>query len=304
MSECPRGGGKAFQLSEWFSLGWSGETAELAKCVVAIERVPRGQGGARGRQLSWEDVQRRSQVPTPTPTHVVSRPGKNKVGSTPSQPQTTSGCSALCQHCRRHNMRGPQQSTLGDWMVVTKRKEKRQPATMVMLNPIVAIEPQSVNGVTEDDEWEEVKLALDGGATETVIPPDILEGVELRQGGPYKRGVEYEAANGVQIPNLGEREFTGVTAEGSMKSVVSQVCDVNRGLLSVRKIARSGNRVVFDNEGSYIENKTTGEVTRLQDDGGMYELTVWVKRKYFQRQGGLERIDIRISRSRQWQMSL
>ena len=131
-------------------------------------------------------------------------------------------------------------------MVVTKRKEKRQPATVAMLNPIVAIEPQSVNGVTEDDEWEEVKLALDDGATETVIPPDILEAVELRQGGRYKRGVEYEAANGVQIPNLGEREFTGVTAEGSMKSVVSQVCDVSRGLLSVRKIARSGNRVVFD----------------------------------------------------------
>ena len=43
---------------------------------------------------------------------------------------------------------------------------------MAMLNPIVAIEPQSVNGVPEDDEWEEVKLAVDSGATETVIPPD------------------------------------------------------------------------------------------------------------------------------------
>ena len=54
-----------------------------------------------------------------------------------------------------------------------------------------------------------------------LIPPDILEDVELRQGAPDKRGVEYEVANGVQITNLGEREFTGVTAEGSMKSVVA-----------------------------------------------------------------------------------
>ena len=240
MSECPRGGGKAFQLSEWFPPEWSGETTERAKSVVATERVPReGQGGARGRQSSCEDVQRRFQVPpTPTATHVVSRPRKNKVGSTPSQPQTTSGCSTLCQHGCRHNMGGPQQSTLGDWMVVIKKKGKRQPGTMAMLNPIVATEPQSVNGVTEDDEWEEVKLAVDSGATETVIPPDILEGVQLRQGAPYKGGVEYEVANGVQIPNLGERKFTGVTAEGSMKSVEAQVCDVNRGLLSVRKITR------------------------------------------------------------------
>ena len=66
-----------------------------------------------------------------------------------------------------------------------------------------------------------------------------------------------------------------------MKSVVAQVCDVNRGLFSVRKITRSGNRVVFDNEGSYIEIKTTGEVARLKDDGGMYGLTMWVKRKDF-----------------------
>ena len=78
-----------------------------------------------------------------------------------------------------------------------------------------------------------------------VIPPDILEDVELRQGEPYKRGVEHEVANGVQIPNMGERKFHGVTAERSMKSVVAQVCQVNRGLLSVRKVTSVGNRVVF-----------------------------------------------------------
>ena len=47
-----------------------------------------------------------------------------------------------------------------------------------------------MNAVTEDPELEEVSLALDSGATETVIPPDILEDVELRQGGPYTREVE------------------------------------------------------------------------------------------------------------------
>ena len=74
------------------------------------------------------------------------------------------------------------------------------------LAPIVAMEPESVNGVTEDDEWEEVKLAVDSGTTETMIPPDILEDVELRQGAPYKGGLEYEVANGVHIPNLQESQ--------------------------------------------------------------------------------------------------
>ena len=56
---------------------------------------------------------------------------------------------------------------------------------------------------------------------------------------------ELNVANGVQIPNLGERKFKGVAAEGSMKSVVAQVCEVNRGLLSVGKVTSVGNRVVF-----------------------------------------------------------
>ena len=99
---------------------------------------------------------------------------------------------------------------------------------MEKLSTVVAVEPESVNAVTEDPEREEVSLALDSSATETVIPPDILEDMESRQGGPYQRGVECEVANGVQIPNMGERKFHGVTAEGSMKSVVAQVCEVNR----------------------------------------------------------------------------
>ena len=53
----------------------------------------------------------------------------------------------------------------------------------------------------------EITLALDSGTTETVIPPDILAGHELREGALFKRGVEYEVANGVQIPNMGANSW-------------------------------------------------------------------------------------------------
>ena len=36
---------------------------------------------------------------------------------------------------------------------------------------------------------------------------------------------------------------------------MAQVCDVNRGLLSVKKVAMSGSVVVFDEDGSYIHDK-------------------------------------------------
>jgi hypothetical protein len=59
-----------------------------------------------------------------------------------------------------------------------------------------------------------------------------------------------------------------------------QVCDVNQGLLSVRKMVEAGNRVVFDKEGSYVENKASGDRTWLRERGGMFIMKLWVKRPF------------------------
>ena len=37
-------------------------------------------------------------------------------------------------------------------------------------------------------------------------------------------------------------------------------------------------RVVFDDNGSYIEDTTSGEVTELKESGGMYMLKIWVQK--------------------------
>ena len=53
---------------------------------------------------------------------------------------------------------------------------------------------------------------------------------------------------------MGEKRIKGISIEGVERCVVAQVCDVNKPLMSVKKIARHGNRVVFDEDGSYIES--------------------------------------------------
>ena len=58
---------------------------------------------------------------------------------------------------------------------------------------------------------------------------------------------------------------------------MAQVTDVNKGLLSVHKLVQAGSRIVFDPEGSYIEDVRTGEVMKLREMGGMYMLKMWVK---------------------------
>ena len=103
--------------------------------------------------------------------------------------------------------------------------------------------------------WEEIELAVDSGASETVIGSDMAQSAVLQEGNAVKRNKVYEMADGVTIPNLGEKEFVGVSNERIQKELRAQVCDINKGLLSVSRVVDAGNRVVFSPKGSYIEDE-------------------------------------------------
>ena len=109
----------------------------------------------------------------------------------------------------------------------------------------------------------------------------MLTCTETKIGAAAKRGVEYEVANGVTIPNLGEKTFSFQTAEGVERNITAQICDVNKGLLSVVKMVNAGNTVVFTRDGSFIEDDVTGERIRINEENGMYVLSMWVKRSPF-----------------------
>ena len=55
-----------------------------------------------------------------------------------------------------------------------------------------------------------------------------------------------------------------------------QAAPVSKPLGSVKRICAAGHRVVFDEDGSYTENKTTGEINMLREDNGNYMLDMWV----------------------------
>ena len=57
-----------------------------------------------------------------------------------------------------------------------------------------------------------------------------------------------------------------------------QVCDVNKALLSVKKVTKAGHRVVLEEDGGYIEDKVTKEKMWLRQENGMYLLKLWVKK--------------------------
>ena len=153
-------------------------------------------------------------------------------------------------------------------------QDKRPQGEQGGLRALRTVLPAGLNSVREDDqeEWEELEVAVDSAATETVIMSTQLSSVETTEGKPFKQGVQYEVADGNLIPNLGEKNFVGVSEGGYAREVKAQVADVNKALLSVAKVIQAGNKVVFDGRGSYIEDTHTGEKIPLREENGMFLL--------------------------------
>ena len=202
--------------------------------------------------------------------------GAGRVVSDPagtSHGQLTNGARAEVSHSEpREKKRTKTRFMTGNSCCKEESCPKLNPLTIVPL-------AGSVCSVSEE-EFVQVDMMVDSGATETVMTEKCLEGViDISEGAAFKRGQHYECANGSQIPNLGERKFLGITEEEGQKAVTAQICAVTKNLLSVHGMTRNGHRVVFDEDGSYIEDKSSGERSWMHQENGMYMLKLWVSKK-------------------------
>ena len=126
-------------------------------------------------------------------------------------------------------------------------------------------------------EWEELLMAVDSGATETVVSSDNAKSVPTVSGPASKSGVKYSTANGEVLDNEGEKHMLMSSLEGVNRAITAQVTEVNKPLLSVSKMVKAGNTVTFSPEGSYIYDGYTGEVMQLEESKGLYWLKMWVQ---------------------------
>ena len=105
-----------------------------------------------------------------------------------------------------------------------RQQQRQKPVASIpgRLCPLVTIEPEGLQKVGEAPQWEEMELAVDSGASETVIPEDTVRAAELVPSEASRRGVEYEVANGARIPNLGQKAFQAMThEEGIVRSITA-----------------------------------------------------------------------------------
>ena len=123
--------------------------------------------------------------------------------------------------------------------------------------------------------WQWLELTVDSGAVDTVVPPTSVKSYEPSQA--TQAGFVYQSADGTEIPHLGETRLQGKTELGNTIGMTVQVAEITKPLGSVKKMVAAGNRVVFDSEGSYIEEKGTGLRTKIHERNGTYALDLWIK---------------------------
>ena len=115
-----------------------------------------------------------------------------------------------------------------------------------------------------------IDMTIDSGAVETVTSnEEIPEFPTIRPQGP-ERGTSYILPGGEVIDNKGEKHVHITTNEGAKCTVRMQVTDVRKSLMSVSKVCDAGHKVVFEQEGGYIEHIASGQKRGLT---GRAELT-------------------------------
>ena len=122
-----------------------------------------------------------------------------------------------------------------------------------------------------------IECVADSGAAAPVAPPNMAPGVAVRPSAGSREGRIFTSCTGAAIPNLGEQELHVVTDNGLDTTVLFQLADVSRPLMSVSAICDRGNRVMFGRNGGVIQNLETGQGIPFERQGGVYALGIWIR---------------------------
>ena len=129
---------------------------------------------------------------------------------------------------------------------------------------------------TETAAWRRIAIAIDSGACDNVISPEDVPEQEVVESVESRKGEQFYSATGEPIPNLGDIKLPMVTLEGTSRGMLMKFAPVSKSLGFVKRICKVGHTVVFDDEGSFILNKRTGEDNWLREEEGNYMLDAWI----------------------------
>ena len=128
----------------------------------------------------------------------------------------------------------------------------------------------------EDRNWVRVESVMDSGAAAPVAPPSMLPNVKVQPSPGSQRGQHFTSASNHRLKNLGQQHIHACTEDGEETSVLFQIADVSKPLVSVAAICERGNRVIFGKSGGIVQNIGTGRQIPFYRRNGIYILSMWL----------------------------
>jgi hypothetical protein len=156
-----------------------------------------------------------------------------------------------------------------------KDNEFKQVVDIEFSRADVARCPKEINNVEngEGKVKKKGKVTVDSGAEASVWPASSVSWDNVYETEDSRKGIGFVAANGTRMENYGGMKVK-FEKDGKRKAMDFQVTDCKKPLASVAKIIEKGNRVVFDEDDSYILNKATGEKIKLERERGTFVMVV------------------------------
>ena len=167
-----------------------------------------------------------------------------------------------------------------EWQVPARRsrskRDMRPSRSGAGIHNLTRDTQKTISSVEVKGDWEVIPVTVDSAAADWVCPPEVAKHFPIRETKASKSGMKYRAANGTSIANHGERAVKGISGDWNPMGVTIQVAGVKKTLGAVMPTMKAGNRIVFDDEGSYIYNKPTGRYTTIHERGGEFVFDLWV----------------------------
>ena len=103
--------------------------------------------------------------------------------------------------------------------------------------------------------------------------------MKIRDTPASRAGLKYRAANGAADDNQGEKVIQAITKRGNKIGTRFHIANFIKPLGSVRAMLDAGNKVIFQKDNSYIEDKSGRIKTPIEEINGAFVFDLWMPKR-------------------------
>jgi len=133
----------------------------------------------------------------------------------------------------------------------------------------------------EGVKFRKIKVTLDSGAAVSAGPESLFSYTVKKDALSSK----YRTATNAEVTDKGYREIQGLNENWMWQTIKARVTspEVHKVILAASAAIKAGNRIVLDDDNSWIINKATGWRTRVYMEDDIFVFPLWVPEKHFKK---------------------